>query len=69
MLFTFDNTRMYEYLGHRKIYTKLQIKKDTTQNMRECRFSLTHIFPILSFYGNIRVRENPYSRIFFAVTN
>ena len=45
MSFTFDNTRTYEYLGHRKIYTKLQIKKDTTQNMRECGFSLTRIFP------------------------
>ena len=32
----------------------------------EYGFSLTHIFPL---YGRIRVRENPYSGIFYAVSS
>ena len=41
--------------------------------MREYGFSLTLILSyndnILSLYGRIRVSENPYSRIFYAVLN
>ena len=41
--------------------------------MREYGFSLTRILPykdnILSLYGRIRVSENLYSRIFYAVLN
>ena len=40
-------------------------KRFTVQNIREYRFSLTRII----LYGKIRLRENPYSRIFYTVVS